>query len=127
MDYDNRAEAELLHALGDTTTQLVTTTSNQSNDRLTSELSLALLDSYTRRLKRRARIKSVVKQYALISKRRAFSHTLRYKNVKCANWSWARLNVFCQLISSFEMDYLMEVRTLQLLIWPYTGKCSSLS
>jgi len=105
VDYDNRAEAELLHALGDS--QLVTT-SNQSNDRLTTELSLALLDSYTRRLKRRARIKSVVKQYALVSKRRAFSHTLRYKNVKCASWSWARLNVFCQLITSFEMDYLME-------------------
>ena len=105
VEYDNLAEVDVLENLGDIA-QLV----NNQTEQLTSELALAILDSYSRRLKKRAQIKRLVRSYSLISKRRAFSHTLRYKNIKCSSWSWNELSVFCQLISPFAMDYLMEVQ-----------------
>jgi hypothetical protein len=130
VEYDNAAERDMELIAGDPALEeamLLTSRrerdvklENGSTDEvaaLLTELAIAVVERYNRRLRRRAAVRRLIREHGLISRRRVHAAAGRLQGVKCAAWgrSAHQWRAVWRLVSGggAEMDRLMEALLLE--------------
>jgi hypothetical protein len=131
VEYDNAAERDMELIAGDPAFEealLLTSRrerdgklENGSTDEvagLITELAVAMVERYNRRLRRRAAVRRLIREHGLISRRRVHAAAGRLQGVKCAGWgrSAHQWRAVCRLVVSgggAAMDRLMEALLLE--------------
>jgi len=130
VEYDNAAERDMEFIAGDSALEeALLLTSRRERDvksendtaaevaALLTELAVAMVERYNRRLRRRAAVRRLIREHGLISRRRVHAAAGRLQGVKCAAWgrSAHQWRAVWRLVSGggAEMDRLMEALLLE--------------
>jgi hypothetical protein len=129
VEYDNAAERDMeLIAGGDPALEeALLLTSRRERDvndtaaevaALLTELAVATVERYNRRLRRRAAVRRLIREHGLISRRRVHAAAGRLQGVKCAAWGrsahqWRAVWRLVSGVGAEEMDRLMEALLLE--------------
>ncbi len=131
VEYDNAAERDMELIAGDPAlVEALLLTSRRERDvklengstdevaALLTDLAVAMVERYNRRLRRRAAVSRLIREHGLISRRRVHAAAGRLQGVKCAAWgrSAHQWRAVCRLVNgggAEEMDRLMEALLLE--------------
>lgn len=82
--------------------------SGEDGDKLDAVLELSLIEIYQNKIRQRARLKRIVKEFGLLNKSKTISRSNSYQALLKAGPGYSQLLKFGKVMCSLDFDYLME-------------------